>query len=207
MPVLTDRPVNAADIRVFVMSSAGGNPADGNHILIAGKTGIADVDIVADDIWIGTRVSAYGGIEIASAILKRRAPTAVLLLPLVLVCSANEPTAVLLVPLSLLTMAAVPRALFPVPAVLSKRAAVPTAVLESELLSTSAPAPTPVLKLPVLVPNSAYQPSPVFAAPAGEVTQRVASFRRRETGIATVRRRTECLRFGQERKAAKRQNY
>ena len=48
------RPVNATDIRVLVMSSAGGNPADGKHILIAGKTGIADIDIIADDIWIGT---------------------------------------------------------------------------------------------------------------------------------------------------------
>ena len=53
---INGRPVNAADIRVFVRGSAGGNPADGNHILIAGKTRIANVDIVADDIWIGTRV-------------------------------------------------------------------------------------------------------------------------------------------------------
>ena len=54
------------------IDSAGGNPADGNHILIAGKAGIADVDIVADDVWIGTRSSAYRGNKIASAILKRR---------------------------------------------------------------------------------------------------------------------------------------
>ena len=65
-------PVNATDIRGLVIDSAGGNPADGNHVLIAGKTGIADVDIVAADVWIGTRASAYRGIEIASAILKRR---------------------------------------------------------------------------------------------------------------------------------------
>ena len=51
-------------------SLAGGNPVDGNHIGIAGKTGIADIDIIASDIWIGTRSSAEGGIEIASAILK-----------------------------------------------------------------------------------------------------------------------------------------
>jgi hypothetical protein len=63
-------PVNTTDIRVLVRSLAGGNPADGNHIGIAGKTGIADIDIVASDIWIGTRSSAEGGIEIASAILK-----------------------------------------------------------------------------------------------------------------------------------------
>ena len=35
---INGRPINAADIRVFVIGSAGGNPADGKHILIAGKT-------------------------------------------------------------------------------------------------------------------------------------------------------------------------
>ena len=64
------RSINAADIRVFVIGSAGGNPADGNHIGVAGKTGIADINIVADDIWIGTRFKAYGSIVFASAILK-----------------------------------------------------------------------------------------------------------------------------------------
>ena len=64
-------PVDAADIRVFIIGSAGSNAADGNHILIAGKTGIADVDIVVADFWIRTRSSAQGGVEIASAILKR----------------------------------------------------------------------------------------------------------------------------------------
>ena len=46
-----------------------------------------------------------------------------------------------------------------------------------------------------------------ISSPAGEVTQRVAPFRRRETGIATVRRWTDSESFrGQEAKAGKRQN-
>ena len=60
-------PINVA----VKIDSAGGNAANRKHVLIASKAGIADVDIVADDVWIGTGVSAYGGDKIASAILKR----------------------------------------------------------------------------------------------------------------------------------------
>jgi len=70
---INGRPEDATDIRVLVRSSAGGDPADGKHVGIAGKTGIADIDIVADDSWFSTRSSAQGGIVIASAILKCRA--------------------------------------------------------------------------------------------------------------------------------------
>jgi hypothetical protein len=67
------RPVNASDEREFVRRSAGGYSADGNHIGITGKTGIANVNIVADDTWIGTRSSAHRSKVITSAILKRPA--------------------------------------------------------------------------------------------------------------------------------------
>ena len=67
------RVVNAADIRVLVRGLAGGNPADGNHVIVAAKTGIADVDIIAADVGISTRCSAHGGIKITSAVLKRPA--------------------------------------------------------------------------------------------------------------------------------------
>ena len=63
---INGRAVNATDKRGFKIDSAGGNPANRNHILIASKAGIADVDIVADDVWIGTGVSAYRGDKIAS---------------------------------------------------------------------------------------------------------------------------------------------
>ena len=43
-----------------------------NHILIAVKARIADVNIIAANAGIGTRASAYGVVEMASAILKRR---------------------------------------------------------------------------------------------------------------------------------------
>src|SRR6476646_7024692 len=54
------RIINAADKREFVRGPAGGNPADGNHILVASKTGIANIEIVGNEIWIGTRSSAHG---------------------------------------------------------------------------------------------------------------------------------------------------
>src|SRR5919106_5308519 len=50
--------INATDVCSRVIGSAGGNPADGNHILIAGETRITDIDIIAADVWIGTRSSA-----------------------------------------------------------------------------------------------------------------------------------------------------
>src|SRR4029453_7470680 len=56
----------------FIRGPAGGNPADGNHIRIARETRVANISIVAADIWIGTCSSAQGGFIIASAILKRR---------------------------------------------------------------------------------------------------------------------------------------
>src|SRR5438067_2288243 len=68
---INGRPVDAADKRHFIIDSARSNPADGNHILIAAKTGIADIDIVAADSWIGTCSSTQGSVEIASATLKR----------------------------------------------------------------------------------------------------------------------------------------
>ena len=43
------RPVNASDVRVLIRSPAGANATNGNDILIAGKTGIADVNIIADN--------------------------------------------------------------------------------------------------------------------------------------------------------------
>ena len=51
------RPVNASDIRVLVRSPAGANAADGNDIFIAGKTGIADVNIIADNCKRVSRMS------------------------------------------------------------------------------------------------------------------------------------------------------
>ena len=69
--ILTPALVNATDKCGREIDSAGGNPADGNHILISGKAGITDVNVVADDVGIGTRVSAYRCKEIAIAILKR----------------------------------------------------------------------------------------------------------------------------------------
>lgn len=70
---INGRSEDAADKRHFVIGSAGGNAADRNHIGVAGKTGVADIDIVADDTWIGARCSADGRVVIASAILKCRA--------------------------------------------------------------------------------------------------------------------------------------
>jgi hypothetical protein len=55
---INGRAVDATDKRGCEVDSAGSNPSDGNHILVASKTGIGNVNIVADDIWIGTRVSA-----------------------------------------------------------------------------------------------------------------------------------------------------
>src|SRR5437773_767 len=52
------RPVDATDKAVLVRGPAGSDTADGNCIGVAGKTRIADVDIVADDAWVGTGVSA-----------------------------------------------------------------------------------------------------------------------------------------------------
>jgi hypothetical protein len=69
---INGRSENATYVCGRVIGSAGGDPADGKHILIAGKTGIADVHIVADDVWIRTCSSAQGDVEIASAILKRQ---------------------------------------------------------------------------------------------------------------------------------------
>src|SRR5436190_1142739 len=67
---INGRPVDAADKRHFIRSSAGGNPADGNHILIAAKTRIADVNIIAANAGIGTCIGTQGGVEITGAIFK-----------------------------------------------------------------------------------------------------------------------------------------
>src|SRR5258708_19882596 len=74
--VTTLRPENPSEKRKGVRRPAGGNPADGNHILIAGKTGIADVDIIAPDAWVGTGVTAYRGDGIPSAAVRSRARAA-----------------------------------------------------------------------------------------------------------------------------------
>src|SRR5262245_44508958 len=66
------RSVDATDIGVCEIDSAGGNSANGKHILITGKTRVANVNIVAENFWIGTCVGAQGNVEIGSAILKRR---------------------------------------------------------------------------------------------------------------------------------------
>ena len=79
------------------------------------------------------------------------------------------------------------------PVVLSNNAAAPTAVLLSALLRTSAPAPTPVLPLP-LVFKERIPSNSCVSSPGGEVTQRVASFRRREVWIAPVWCRVDRLR-------------
>jgi len=51
------RPVNASDVRVLIRSPAGANATNGNDILIAGKTGIADVNIIADNCKRVSRMS------------------------------------------------------------------------------------------------------------------------------------------------------
>src|SRR6202035_4181497 len=57
-PSTNHAPVNAADKGRREIGAAGGNPADGNHIFIAGETRIAEIEIVAHDIRVGTGVSA-----------------------------------------------------------------------------------------------------------------------------------------------------
>ena len=64
-------PGNAADVAGFVRSSAGSKPADGNHILIGGITGIADINIIAVFDLLGPSSRAKDDIVIACAILKR----------------------------------------------------------------------------------------------------------------------------------------
>ncbi len=59
------------DVAGFVRSSAGSKPADGNHILIGGITGIADINIIAVFDLLGPSSRAKGDIVIACAILKR----------------------------------------------------------------------------------------------------------------------------------------
>ena len=66
------RPVNAPDKREVVRRSAGSNPADRNDIGIAGKTGIANIEVVGHDTRVGTGVSAYRGDVIASAVVRER---------------------------------------------------------------------------------------------------------------------------------------
>src|SRR5207237_5762208 len=66
------RPRKATEKRELVRSPAGGNPADGNDIGIAGETGIANVDIIADDAWVGTGVNAYRGDVNATGVVSQR---------------------------------------------------------------------------------------------------------------------------------------
>jgi hypothetical protein len=156
---------NATDKRVLVRSSAGDNPADGNHILAAAKTRIADVNIIAANAGIGTRASAYGVVEIASAILKRRVAHRTVVASVSIGLQRERAHSGIVGTVVVIDDGGCSKGAVPVLAVLSKRAAVPTAVLESALLRVRAPAPIPVLKLPVEVPNSANQPTPEFLAP------------------------------------------
>ena len=64
--------LNASDKREFVRRSAGSDPADGNDIGIAGKTGIANIDVVANNARVHTGVSAYRSDVIASAVIDER---------------------------------------------------------------------------------------------------------------------------------------
>ena len=69
-PVIHKSVVDAADIGECVRGTAGRNSADGNHIGLAGHTGIADIDIVAARSLIDTGsepdsgVAAAGGVSI-----------------------------------------------------------------------------------------------------------------------------------------------
>src|SRR6476469_3261145 len=64
--------VNASDKREVVRRSAGSDPADGNDIGIAGKTGIANIDVVGNNARVHTGVSAYRSDVIASAVIDER---------------------------------------------------------------------------------------------------------------------------------------
>ena len=100
-PVSDHRVVDAADIGGGDIATSGQTslvPADGNHIAFAGDAGIADVDIIA-----------AGGLFIPAP-----APNARLFSP-VLFISAKSPTAVLLIPLMLLERALSPKALLEAP--------------------------------------------------------------------------------------------
>ena len=176
-------------------------------LVIAGKTGIADIDIVADDIWIGTRSSAEGSIVIASAILKRRAAHRSVVASVSIGLQRERAHSgivgtVVVIDHGGCSKGAVPCARGVEQKSCGAHCRVGICIVEYQRSGANAGVETAGASPKQRIPTKSC-----ICSPAGEVTKRVASFRRRETGIATVRRRTECLRFGQERKAAKRQNY
>ena len=192
-------PVNAADIRVLVRGPAGGNPADGNHIGIAGKTGIADIDIVADDVWIGTRCSAYGSIVIASAILKRPAAHCRVVASGSVGLQRERAhtgivSSVVVVDHGGCSKGAVPCARGVEQKGRGAHCRIGICIIEYQRSGAN----TGV----VIGGASSKQRIPTkscICSPAGEVTQRVASFRRREPEIATVRGRTDCRKLSRPR--------
>ena len=201
------RAVNTTDICSREIDSAGGNSTDGKHILITGKAGITDVNIVADDIGIGTRVSAYRRKKIASAILKRRVTHRSIAAAVSVGLQRERAYGRIAVTVVIIDQGGCSQGtVFYARGVEQKRCGahcrIGICIVGDQRSGANAGVEIGGASSKQRIPTKSC-----ISSPAGEVTQRVAPFRRRETGIATIRRRTECLRFGQQRKAAKRQNY
>ena len=198
---------DAADKGRRVIGPAGGYSADGNHILIAGKTGIADVDIVADDSWIGTRSSAQGSIVIASAILKCRAAHRSVVASVSVVLQRERTHSGIVGAVVVIDHGRCPKGAVPCARGVEQKSYGAHCRIGICIVGDQCSGANAGVEIGGASPKQRIPTKSCISSPAGEVTQRVASFRRRETGIATVGRRTDCVRLGQERKAAKRQNY
>jgi len=200
---INGRPVNASDKRELVRRSAGGNPADGNHVIVAGKTGIADVDIIAEDAWIGTRVSAQGDEIIASAILKREVAHRSVVAPVSVGLQRERAHsriigAVVVVDQGGCSKGAVPCARGVEQKSCGAHCRIGICVVGDQRSGANAGVETAGASPKQCIPTKSC-----VSSPGSEMTQCAAPFRCRETGIATVRRRTDRLYLWQKRKAAK----
>ena len=188
---INDRSVNATDKRVFVSRSRWRNPADGNHILIAGKTGIADIDIVANDIWIDTRVPRLWQYCNRQCYFEVRATHCSVVAAVSVVLQRERAHSRIGGTVVIIYQGGCSQGTVFYACVLSKRAAVPTAVLESALFSDQRSGANPGVEIGGGSPKQRIPTNSRISSPAGEVTQRVTPFRRREIRLAPVRRRSE----------------
>ena len=194
--------MNAADIRVFVSSPAGGNPANGNHIGIAGKTGIADIDIVAGDFWVGTGSSAQCSIELASAILKRGVTHCSVCAAVNVVLQRERAHSRVGGTVVIINQGGCSQStVFYARGVEQKRCGthcrIGIGIVGNQRSGANAGVEIGGASSKQRIPTKSC-----ISSPAGEMTERVAPFRRREIRVASVRWRSERLHLWQKRKAA-----
>ncbi len=155
------------------------------------KTGIADIDIVANDTWIGTRSSAHSSKVIASAILKRPAAHCRVVASVSVGLQRERAHSgivgtVVVIDQGGCSKGAVPRARGVKQKSCGAHCGIGIGIIEHQRSGANAG-----VVIAGASPKQRIPTKSCICSTAGEVTQRVASFRRRETGIATVRRRTE----------------